>query len=351
VVDERSYQLAAQTVLAANLPGTGSWSVLEVLYDGENRDAHVWSLQGPLSSREGRAQLGASTLFLTGFSGGLNGALTELGVLQVGEEINCWRLIDTSVVRPFPEVKKQWIHHSIRSKDALEEDVYNEVLIMAHQTTADAFRKAARTDLAYVHLFEEPERYCGEVVHIEGRLKRVQRFEPKPEATQAGVTDDYEGWIFDEIRGANPVCVHFTHLPAGIELNKSVEYHVAFDGYFFKKIRYQGSSPSNPKQLYDAPMLIGHTLTLRPAPPVPPESTTEWGHTLLFFFVVVVVGAILTVVGTALWFRRDDRRVRARVAAAGTRNVVLPDPQEGLPEPFFVNESEPPEQGTPTVVE
>src|SRR5262249_29881130 len=158
---------------------------------------------------------------------------------------------------------------------------------------------------------------------------------------QAGVTDVYEGWIFDEIRGVNPVFVTFTHLPAGIQLGESVENHVPFDGYFFKKIRYQGSSPSNPTQLYDAPTLTGHTLTPRSAPP---ESTTEWGHMLLFLFVVVVGGAILTVVGTALWFRRDDRRVRARVAAAGTRNVVLP-------EPFFVNESEPPEQGTPTVVE
>src|SRR5260370_4716513 len=61
VVDERPYQLAAQAVLAANTPGTGSWAILEVLYDGAPHDAAAGRLPCPLTSRMTRSLREAST--------------------------------------------------------------------------------------------------------------------------------------------------------------------------------------------------------------------------------------------------------------------------------------------------
>jgi hypothetical protein len=287
-----------------------------------------------MSQRDGRTQLGAGTLFLNGFTTAPTGALTGLALLDAGHELDCWRLVNSEVVRPFPAALKEWIHDELSlSADPLEADAYTEILVMAHYTSPAAFRQAARRDLAYVHLFQEPSKYRGEVVHVEGRLKRVLRFDPPEAARLASVADLYEGWIFDEVRGANPLCVVFTRLPAGIELNQSIEHHVAFDGYFFKKLRYRAASPTNPRQRYDAPLLIGNTLTLQSALAEAGESAHEWGHSLMAVFVTVVGAAVVFVVALGWWFRRDDRRVHARLRAVADTAVVLPEAEKAFSPP------------------
>jgi hypothetical protein len=326
-VDARPFRHAAECVLAGDRPGAGAWAATDWLLYGQEREARVAGVRGPMSRRDGRTQLGAGTLFLNGLTTAPAGALSGLAILDAGHELDCWRLVNTEEVRPFPDALKQWVHDELTlSADPLEADAYTEILVMAYYTSPEAFRKAARHDLAYVHLFQEPAKYRGEVVHVEGRLKRVLRFDPPEAAVLAGVSDLYEGWIFDEIRGANPVCVVFTRLPPGVELNRPIELHVAFDGYFFKKLRYRVASPTNPRQRYDAPLLIGNTLTLSPAPAEAGEPAGEWGHSLMAVFLVVVGGGIAFVAWLAWWFRRDDRRVRARVR--GAAEVVLPEPEE-----------------------
>jgi hypothetical protein len=284
--------------------------------------------------RSGRTQLGAGTLFLNGFTTAPTAALTGLALLDIGHELDCWRLVDPNVVRPFPAALKDWIHDELTlSADPLEADAYTEILVMAHYTSPAAFRKAARHDLAYVHLFQEPGKYRGEIVHVEGRLKRVLRFDPPEAARLAGVANLYEGWIFDEIRGANPLCVVFTQLPPGVELNQSIEQHVAFDGYFFKKLRYRAASPTNPRQRYDAPLLIGNTLTLQAAPVETAAAPGDWGSSLMAVFVAIVGGAVVLVVVLGWWFRRDARRVQAQVRALADTAVVLPEPKEDFSPP------------------
>src|SRR5260370_144714 len=48
---------------------------------------------------------------------------------------------------------------------------YNYLLVLAHKTPAQALARGARRDLTFAHLFEEPKKYRGQIVHIEGRQR------------------------------------------------------------------------------------------------------------------------------------------------------------------------------------
>src|SRR5207248_5913829 len=51
-----------------------------------------------------------------------------------------------------------------------EQRSYSIVLFEASRISADAFRKGARKDITYVHLFNDPAKYRGQVVHVEATL-------------------------------------------------------------------------------------------------------------------------------------------------------------------------------------
>ena len=101
-------------------------------------------------------------------------------------------------------------------RDPEEGNAYYHTLVLAHTTSAKAFANSARRDVTFAHLFEEPEKYRGEVIHFEGqRLKRVRALEtPKDIRTAYDLPRFYEGWIFAQQYGANPVCVIFMVAPA-----------------------------------------------------------------------------------------------------------------------------------------
>jgi hypothetical protein len=206
--------LAVLTTGAALAPQGGPWCAATALLAGTHRDFRVWDLWGPLSSRHGRTQVGAQTLFLNGFTPapGLPLALAQVGTLQCGndreENDGCWNLLDTDVLRPFPPAFRDGriVDGKGLFVGTLETEAYSDVLVQAHYTSTDAFRAGARRDLTYAQVFAEPRLYRGEVMHIEGRLARLARLDPPAAAQAGGVGDLYEAWIFHDAYGLNPFC-------------------------------------------------------------------------------------------------------------------------------------------------
>src|SRR5581483_3820079 len=99
------------------------------------------------------------------------------------------------------------------------------------------------------------------VVRIEGRLRRVWRFDPMRMEEQAGVKNIYEAWLYNDKYGEpNPACLICTTLPEGIQVSEDVkgEVPVAFVGYFFKRYRYKAADARKPTEFRDVPLLIGH---------------------------------------------------------------------------------------------
>jgi hypothetical protein len=172
---------------------------------------------------------------------------------------------------------------------------------------------------------QEPRKYRGEVVHVEGHVRRVRRFDPPMMAEQAGVRDLYEGWLFDKAYGANPICLVFTELPEGLSIAEKMDQPVTFDGYFFKKYRYQAADGKAEGR--EAPLLIGNTPVLTAAPvAAAAPADTGWSTSLLIGFMALVLVSVGLLLGLIWWFRRGDRQVRSRIARATAPTFAEPVP-------------------------
>jgi hypothetical protein len=258
-----------------------------------------------------------------------------LGIIQAGETLSVWEPPATrKVASPMDQAPAidpdllAGIEDKAEMRNAAEN--YNEawaysyLLVQANATSAEALAKSARKDLTFAHLFEEPSKYRGQVVHIEGRLKRLRRFDAPRLAAKQGVPVIYEGWIFGDAYGSNPYCVIATALPNSTPLGETVEQRVSFDGYFFKRYRYKAGDGWR-----DAPLLIGHSLSERESPNATSESDVGY---LLPLLIAVVVGTVLLVIGLNWWFRRGDRQLRAHLDQARKINFVEPKhPFSGAP--------------------
>lgn len=214
---------------------------------------------------------------------------------------------------------------------------YCDALMTAHSTPTTAFAASARRDLTFAHLFEQPERYRGEIVRIEGRLVRLRRFEAPEFLWSQGVHDLYEGWIFNlNLYGPHPTCVQFTDLPSGMQIGESTDYPVVFDGYFFKRYRYQAADQHG----RDTALLIGHAPVLVDDRSAAASRHSGISATFLWSFVGLVSGIIAVIGGLTWWYRRGDQHVRARVAASR----ILVDDDGFLQQPVAASDTE--QQGT-----
>ncbi|MBV9125387.1 MAG: hypothetical protein JO112_18685, partial [Planctomycetes bacterium] len=208
----------------------------------------------------------------------------------------------------------------------------------------EAFARSARKDLTYGHLYNDSQKYRGQVVHFRGQVYRIRKYDAPDYIWSQGVHDLYEGWIGDpELYGANPMCIVFTDLPPGLAVAEKFDSppQVSFDGYFFKKFRYRAAD----KYEHDVPLLIGH------GPVLIQESSQGRSlgraFTRFFFwaFTAIIVGLILVVGGLTWWYRHGDSRVRSRVNASRLSGLG----ELGKEAPLFgVQEnSPPPEEGGP----
>lgn len=203
-----------------------------------------------------------------------------------------------------------------------EAQAYNYLVAHSSRVSQAELTKRGRRDITYVHLFEEPEKYRGQIVHVEGFLRRLIRLDAPKILQNDGIKEIYEGWIFDKAVN-NHYCVIVTEIPedfarriqAGEPFNDAVSFH----GYFFKKYRYKTAElDKNKRQVWrDAPLLIGHSLVL---PPSGPSATAEMMPIILF----TIGGTIVLAVFLAWWFRRGDRAVQSRLA--NTRNTSFIEP-------------------------
>jgi hypothetical protein len=211
-----------------------------------------------------------------------------------------------------------------------EQDAFFTMLIFANRTAPAALDKAAREnkDADWAHVFRNPADYRGEIVHFEGKLKKLQWFKPQPMAAQGGVQNYYEGFMYVGETEQYPVFFDITELPKGLEPGKHLDVRVGLSGYFFKKFRYTAVDTVKTNKDRLAPLVIGHTLTLLTAPAVaeePPDA--EWVNWLgpTFFLGIGLTVAILFALG--YWFRRGDWRVRHRVTAIRHADFIAPPPE------------------------
>lgn len=317
--------MALTVVGASSMPRTGLYSSVAALYAGEQTKA--WNLEGALTNRYSRVSLAAATLVLNGTA---SSALTELVTLKVGEQLDCWVMLDTDVFRALPP---EWLAAVGDGPGipigGLEAEIYARVLVRAYYTSLRAFARATRRDVTYSHVMTEPERYRGTVVRVEGRLLRVNRYAPPPEAEAAGVSDLFEAWVFNEQVGTNPYCLVFSVWPPQLSTDLLGQpriqqpVRVVFDGFFFKSYNYKSKDRHGTRR--DAPLIVGHTLIVESTGAGEQQSSSTGVYVLLYVFVGVVISLIFGIVGLTYWYRRADRRLLKRLQARMPA-FVLPPP-------------------------
>jgi hypothetical protein len=221
-----------------------------------------------------------------------------------------------------------------------------EVLTKAYMYKASQFAAEAQP-FTRSELLQAPRRHRGDVVHVEGSLRRVIRHEPPLDIRPNGVRDVYEGWLFtneDVNGGTGSWCVYFTELPEGLEPAESMNHPASFDGYFVKSVGYTNKTG---KEL-TAPMLVGNRPVLKSDPTVIAEvvdEMTKLGPILLYGILGVIVIVLTLAVVLTLWFRRGDARVRQKLAEITARRFVDPavEPPPEYQMPPLENEASPPD--------
>jgi hypothetical protein len=223
-------------------------------------------------------------------------------------------------------------------KEARDEDAaYWQAVLYASKIPAGVFAEAAQKNryLTFGHLYGEPAKYRGRIVHFEGKLVRLKRLDPPPIARGRGVRTLYEAWIYLDQPGTHPICVIMAHQPAGVEVGDDLRLRVGVDGYFFKRYRYisgrldkNGNNESLSTVLIVAPTLVPVA--------VAPHRGESWGRGLWPWLVGFGLGVALLIVGMTWWFRRSDGRVEARLkelrAAALAMQIQVLAPDQANPD-------------------
>jgi len=325
-------------VIGASTTPVGPLSSMAVLYGGEHPRVRAWKFEGVMTNRVTRLQCGVASAVLAGFRDpplGLS-ALAELATLKAGDHLMCWALRDTDRFHVLPKI---WLEQFTDGKGigvgGAEAEIYGKILTLANYTSTKAFHKKVRKDLTWSHLFNDAKTYRGEVVRIEGKLKRINRFPPPREATDEGVNDLYEAWIFSDALGANPYCVVFTEWPEKLPrslLGEEIKgnYLVGADGYFLKKFRYKSKGGER-----ESPLLIGHSISVL-ALPIPDVEADQmwwfrgtgkhWMGALILIIVALFASVLVAVLGLTWWFRRTDTRIRKRLLNNRSPEFILPAP-------------------------
>jgi hypothetical protein len=187
-----------------------------------------------------------------------------------------------------------------------ENRAYNYLLVQSRKLGAAELRAQARTDLTFVHLWEEPAKYRGQLITLHGRLRRLVRYDPTPLAAKEGVPDLFEGWLYADGNFSNPFCILASEIGPGLHPGQKIDREVTFTGYFFKKYRYPAGDGWR-----DAPLLIGRSID-------PVAGSSEPVPALLGSAYLPVIFGILGItlviaLGVAWRLRSSDREVRERL--------------------------------------
>lgn len=186
-----------------------------------------------------------------------------------------------------------------------ERVAYEAWLNRASVADTTELEQTAHRDVPFAVLMLEPDRFRGDLITIEGDLRRLNRIPAS--STDAPEPDSYEAWIFTADSGLNPYRVVCTSLPTGFALGDQLTppIRVRATGYFFK--RYSYATTGN---YHTAPLLLAKTLIrLSSSKKSSAQPPSHRAQTLAFLTVSVLLA--LSVGGILVGFKsRRQKRLR-----------------------------------------
>ena len=189
---------------------------------------------------------------------------------------------------------------------------YRELLARARRTAPAELARHSRRDLMFTHLWENPDRYRGVPVHLEGTALKSLSYEVGPELAPGGRL--YEAWVVTPDSQKYPYVLVFEDPPDRFPAGPGISERVTFDGYFLKLLAYEaGDKPRA------APMLVGR---LRWTPFRPGGAEDPGRSTLRWLFAGMGALTVFSFIRWGLYLR--SRRVRA-TGRRPSRNLSTTD--------------------------
>jgi hypothetical protein len=199
---------------------------------------------------------------------------------------------------------------------------YYHLITLAATAPSDLLAQHARTDVTYEELWNDPEKYRGELVYLKGYLRGVQPWLATDNKffNPAQLDDMYDGYLITQDSRPNPFVVVVPRLPDGMPIGSNISENITFAGYFFKLWNY----PAADGTIRSAPLMIGQIVSWTPAPQY--EGAAQLSTFLAAAFILLIVS-----VGGAIWvMNRKNQQQAGGLAASAEQSQVAA--REGLAE-------------------
>lgn len=177
---------------------------------------------------------------------------------------------------------------------AEEMPAYWRLMRWSRDASFETLARQARTDVLYTQLRQRPEKYRGQVMQLNLRLRRSLRHDAP--ANKAGVKFVYEAWGCTSESHPYPYLIVFSEPPPKFPLGATIEADVQVAGYFLKSMAYEANGK---KQA--APLLIGQ---VRWPPQVAPAIAATTDSTWLRNAVLFAVACALFVFIAERWRKK-----------------------------------------------
>jgi hypothetical protein len=195
------------------------------------------------------------------------------------------------------------------------------------QLAREVQSRAAKGLFSVAPLFNQPEQHVGELVSLEGAVRRATRIDvgktadgiESDVARRFGIDHYYELDLFTDDSQNNPMVFCVRELPVGFPLGDGLGEPVRIAGFFLKSWSFESrratlptapdGSPTSADMRQFAPLLVGRgPIILKRAAPTT-FAFASYVAASLFFLLLVAVWA------TGWWFAREERRLQAATLA------------------------------------
>ena len=176
-----------------------------------------------------------------------------------------------------------------------EMDAYWRLMAWSRTEPLADLEKAAKRDVAFTQLWDQPERYRGQSIRLRLHVRRVLEYDA-PENPH-GFSKVYEAWGWTDESSTFPYVIVLPEKPKGLRIGEEVSSEVVFVGHFLKIMSYTDKLGKT----RGAPLLIGRSRLVATAPA--PSSKTD---TSVVVLVILICGALL--VGSFVWIKVRPRK-------------------------------------------
>lgn len=244
--------------------------------------------------------------------------------------------LDRFANRDLVSIQQQWAAEEKRLADSIQSDPAAATARERAQIqlAREVQARAAKGLYSVAPLFNQPEENVGELVSLEGTVRRATRIDVG-KATDGSESDVarnfdvdhyYELDVFTDDSQNNPVVFCVRDLPAGFPLGDGLREPVRIAGFFLKSWSFESlratlpttpdgtPTPAGMRQF--APLLVGRgPIILETAAP----ATFAYASYVAAGMFLLLLAAVWA---TGWWFARDERRLSAAMLAD---RFALPD--------------------------